>query len=262
MTYLSAKTLRHYHAVGLLAPAEVDRSSGYRYYTTDQVPTAHLIKRLRDLDMPVDECKEVVAGQRSVRRHDTIAAHLARMEQRLRDTTDAIASLRELLTDPRARNRRRVPHRLGDAQPGRSPTRWRSTTLARGRMGRCATSALAVGRDAQARAAWGLTPRPFFEQGGARSPPSYRRERWSPRSCRISEGEVPAACLCIAMMWSPRRSRPHVRRGRDGWSLSSASVLDGPIRERFLGRDPDGARRRRGAGRGRLADRSSRGGAA
>jgi hypothetical protein len=31
-TYLGVKTLRHYHEVGLLEPAHVDPSSGYRYY--------------------------------------------------------------------------------------------------------------------------------------------------------------------------------------------------------------------------------------
>lgn len=35
MTHLSIKALRHYHDVGLLAPAEVDRTSGYRYYRPD-----------------------------------------------------------------------------------------------------------------------------------------------------------------------------------------------------------------------------------
>ena len=33
MTYLSVKALRHYHDVGLLEPAEIDPSSGYRHYT-------------------------------------------------------------------------------------------------------------------------------------------------------------------------------------------------------------------------------------
>ncbi len=40
ITHLSVKTLRHYHEAGLLEPADVDPQSGYRYYSTDQVPTA------------------------------------------------------------------------------------------------------------------------------------------------------------------------------------------------------------------------------
>jgi DNA-binding transcriptional MerR regulator len=35
-TLLSVKTLRHYHRVGLLTPADVDAGTGYRRYATDQ----------------------------------------------------------------------------------------------------------------------------------------------------------------------------------------------------------------------------------
>ena len=42
MTHLSVKTLRHYHQVGLLEPAQVNPDTGYRYYTRDQVQTCLL----------------------------------------------------------------------------------------------------------------------------------------------------------------------------------------------------------------------------
>jgi DNA-binding transcriptional MerR regulator len=59
MTHLSVKALRHYHDVGLLEPAEVDPASGYRFYEPSQVPIAQVIRRLRDLGMPLDDIKEV-----------------------------------------------------------------------------------------------------------------------------------------------------------------------------------------------------------
>jgi DNA-binding transcriptional MerR regulator len=52
MTQLSIKTLRHYHDVGLLAPAEIDKMTGYRYYAKSQVPAAQVIRRFRELGMP------------------------------------------------------------------------------------------------------------------------------------------------------------------------------------------------------------------
>src|ERR1700735_1984294 len=55
MTHLSVKTLRHYHEVGLLEPATVNPSTGYRYYSGDQIPTAQVIRRLGALEMPVGE---------------------------------------------------------------------------------------------------------------------------------------------------------------------------------------------------------------
>ena len=36
-THLSIKTLRHYHRVGLLEPADVDPGTGHRRYTADQI---------------------------------------------------------------------------------------------------------------------------------------------------------------------------------------------------------------------------------
>ncbi len=39
-TQLSVKMLRHYHQIGLLEPVDVDRATGYRRYSTDQISTA------------------------------------------------------------------------------------------------------------------------------------------------------------------------------------------------------------------------------
>ena len=60
MTFLSVKALRHYHDVGLLMPAAIDPESGYRRYEASQVPTAQVIRRLRDLGMPLEEVRVVV----------------------------------------------------------------------------------------------------------------------------------------------------------------------------------------------------------
>lgn len=97
LTYLSIKTLRHYHDVGLLAPAQVDPSSGYRRYSLDQVSQAHLIRRLRDLEMPVSEVRAVIAAPDEATRDRAIRAHLTRMEDELARTRAVVASLRDLL---------------------------------------------------------------------------------------------------------------------------------------------------------------------
>ena len=76
ITHLSVKTLRHYHEVGLLQPATVNPSTGYRYYSGEQVPTAQVIRRLRDLEMPVSEVKAVLDAPDAVARNALIAAHL------------------------------------------------------------------------------------------------------------------------------------------------------------------------------------------
>jgi DNA-binding transcriptional MerR regulator len=54
---LTAKALRHYDAVGLLAPALVEPGSGYRRYHSDQLGQARLIRRLRGLNLPLAEVR-------------------------------------------------------------------------------------------------------------------------------------------------------------------------------------------------------------
>jgi DNA-binding transcriptional MerR regulator len=102
MTKLSRKALRIYHDLGLLEPAEVDAATGYRYYDVTQVEVARLIRRFRDLDMPVPDVKSYVAATDDEARQAIVSAHLDRMENQLLQTQEAVAALRALIapTDP------------------------------------------------------------------------------------------------------------------------------------------------------------------
>jgi DNA-binding transcriptional MerR regulator len=97
ITHLSRKTLRHYHEAGLLRPEQVDAATGYRYYSAAQIPTAQVIRRFRELGMPVAEIRSVLLAGVDDRAR-LIASHLARLEQQLAVTQSAVASLRRLLS--------------------------------------------------------------------------------------------------------------------------------------------------------------------
>jgi DNA-binding transcriptional MerR regulator len=97
MTYLSVKALRHYHDIGVLEPAEIDPSSGYRFYLPSQVGIAQMIRRLRDLGMPLDEVRTILQSPDPQTRESTLVAHLRRMEEQLAETQQTVASLRTLL---------------------------------------------------------------------------------------------------------------------------------------------------------------------
>jgi DNA-binding transcriptional MerR regulator len=99
-THLTVKTLRHYHQIGLLEPAEVDPGTGYRRYGAAQIPVAQVISRLRGLDMPLPEIQRVLSAPDLRTRNERIAAHLSRMEEQLGRTQSAVAELRDLLTTP------------------------------------------------------------------------------------------------------------------------------------------------------------------
>jgi DNA-binding transcriptional MerR regulator/effector-binding domain-containing protein len=99
-THLTVKMLRHYHEMGVLRPTQVDPKTGYRRYTTDQIPVAQIIKRFRGLGMPLDEIRTLLAAPDVRTRNKLIATHLKHLEGELAKMQGAVASLRNLLEQP------------------------------------------------------------------------------------------------------------------------------------------------------------------
>ena len=64
---VSAKVLRAYDAEGLFAPAWVDSSSGYRYYSPAQLPSLRRIQALRDVGLSRAEIGALVVGGADLR---------------------------------------------------------------------------------------------------------------------------------------------------------------------------------------------------
>ena len=116
-THLNIKTLRHYHSVGLLEPADVDPGTGHRRYGTDQIPTAQVIRRFRSLGMPLDEIQAVITTPDLAARNELIAGHLRRLETNLEQTQQAVTSLRNLLEPPTDATPVAIEHRRVSATP-------------------------------------------------------------------------------------------------------------------------------------------------
>jgi DNA-binding transcriptional MerR regulator len=79
---LSVGALRHYDELDLLRPADIDRFTGYRRYRRAQLETARTIARLRDLELPLDEIRDVLAMDDPAGQRRRLAAHRARIEAR------------------------------------------------------------------------------------------------------------------------------------------------------------------------------------
>jgi DNA-binding transcriptional MerR regulator len=75
----------------------VDAASGYRYYTGEQIPTAQVIHRLRELDVPLVDVQRILRSPDPGTRAVLVADHLRRLESELARTRAAVASLRRLL---------------------------------------------------------------------------------------------------------------------------------------------------------------------
>jgi DNA-binding transcriptional MerR regulator len=94
-TGLTIRTLRRYDAIGLLVPAHVDEDTGYRWYTLEQARDGEAIRRLRELDVPLDEVRALLHAPPETLR-EGLEAHRARLEGRaveLRHTLEELSRL-------------------------------------------------------------------------------------------------------------------------------------------------------------------------
>lgn len=59
---VSTRMLRHYDKLGLLVPNHVDRWTGYRYYTIEQLARLHRIIALKELGLSLQQISELLQG--------------------------------------------------------------------------------------------------------------------------------------------------------------------------------------------------------
>ena len=60
LVQVSVPTLRYYDQVGLLKPVEIDRFTGYRYYSASQLPRLHRILALKGLGFSLEQIGAVL----------------------------------------------------------------------------------------------------------------------------------------------------------------------------------------------------------
>jgi DNA-binding transcriptional MerR regulator len=233
MTQLSITTLRHYHDTGLLRPERIDDRTGYRYYSTDQVAAAQVIRRFRDLDMPVDEIARLL-GADVPERASLIADHLHRLERRLAATADAVETLQRLLApDP---PRLDVVHR---AEPARTVTAvagevrhdevldWYAAAMAEIDAAVRTTGARPVGPPG------GHYDNALFTHGSGRATVFVPTDV-EVRVGRVGPLELPARELALTVHRGPHDDID-VTYGALGTHLAEqALVVDGPIHETYL----------------------------
>lgn len=235
MTHLSRKALRHYHELGLLQPAEIDPVTGYRYYDTMQLRSAQVIRRFRQLDMPVPEIRAILAAPNVEVRSTLIAAHLRRMEFQLEETRQAVTALRELLEpDPR-------PVEITFRSVPETQAAGIFATVTTGELGEWWQSAMdeivAALRDQRQEPAGptgGLYATGLFsEEIGAATvyvPTSHSIQATG----RVASMMIPAAELAIAVHHGPERTIDQTYAALGTAIAEQLIGIEGPVRERYL----------------------------
>lgn len=121
---ISARMVRHYESLGLLA-AVARTDSGYRQYTEADVHTLHFIRRSRDLGFSMEEIAELLAlwhdRSRASSQVKRIAqAHIDDLSQRIAAMQAMQRSLQTLVSCCKGNERPDCPilDDLAGAQPG------------------------------------------------------------------------------------------------------------------------------------------------
>ncbi|HEY2175184.1 MAG TPA: MerR family transcriptional regulator [Mycobacteriales bacterium] len=235
MTYLSVKALRHYHDVDLLEPATVDPATGYRFYRPDQVATAQVIRRFRDLGMPLDEVRSVLQAPDVDARNRAIVAHLERMERQLAQTQETVASLRGLLSG--TRTPAEVRYRSEPVTPSFAIVeRVRSADAVAWWMAAFGELHKAL-RDSGATRSGpdgALFPDDFFEIEEGELVAFVPAAGAPPAGARIVAYDVPAAELAVTSHHGPFSDLDQTYGALGTWVAERAVGAAGPIRERYL----------------------------
>lgn len=98
LSRVSVKALRYYDEIGLLKPVEVDRFTGYRYYSADQLPRLNRIVVLKKLGLSLEEVAQLLNNDLPVS-HIIQLLHVkqAEIQQRLHDEERRLGEVGEWL---------------------------------------------------------------------------------------------------------------------------------------------------------------------
>jgi len=233
-THLSVKALRHYHRIGLLVPAEIDPGSGYRHYATSQIAAAHIIRRFRELDMPLDEIADVVGTDDLEVRNRLITNHLDRLESALSTTQSAVRSLRDLLgsSTPPSVELRSVTATLAVAVTAVVDTAELGTWF-RGAFGELDATLAASGVRPVVPAA-GLYDTDVFAHGLGSATVFVPVAAPIADVGRVRVTEIPAADLAVTVHRGAHDDIDRTYGALASFVAESAISLDGPIRETYL----------------------------
>jgi DNA-binding transcriptional MerR regulator len=91
---VSVRMLRHYDAIGLLRPAQVDQSSGYRFYKAAQLSRLNRIVALKDLGFTLQQVQAILDEDISAEElRGMLRLRRAELEAALAATASALAQV-------------------------------------------------------------------------------------------------------------------------------------------------------------------------
>ncbi|MNC07964.1 Multidrug-efflux transporter 1 regulator [compost metagenome] len=94
MSGVTVKTLRHYDELGLLKPARVDKESGYRFYTAEQLLTIRRISGFKEQGLTLEMMRPLLSGPVSLALAErTLLSKRKELEQQIQEAQRQLAEI-------------------------------------------------------------------------------------------------------------------------------------------------------------------------
>lgn len=95
---VTVKAMRVYEKVGIIKPIKVDKKTGYRYYSPDQVKLLDALLELRNLGFSLSEIKVLTKSEMGKEQYMEVLVHKKIMWQdRISKAQDKIDSIDEII---------------------------------------------------------------------------------------------------------------------------------------------------------------------
>lgn len=95
---VTVKAMRVYEKVGIIKPIKIDKKTGYRYYSADQVKLLDALLELRNLGFSLSEIKVLLESEMLKEQYMEVLVHKKIMWQdRLSKAQDKIDSIEEII---------------------------------------------------------------------------------------------------------------------------------------------------------------------
>jgi effector-binding domain-containing protein len=98
LSFVTVKTLHYYDEIGLLKPVKVDRFTGYRYYSAEQLPRLNYIIVLKNLGLTLEEIGTLVNNSLTpTQMRDVFILKKAELSQRVNEEQRRLEQVEKLL---------------------------------------------------------------------------------------------------------------------------------------------------------------------
>ena len=98
LSFVPVKTLRYYDEIGLLKPVRVDRFTGYRYYSAEQLPRLNRIIALKKMGLSLDEISAMTKNSLSPSQlREVFIKRKVELQRRIGEEQERLGQVEKLL---------------------------------------------------------------------------------------------------------------------------------------------------------------------